>query len=66
MLTPGTASLGLASSIPQGGDGDFELSGKVGGSVDVSSTASIYGEVAGTTTSGDPAVGLKAGIKYGL
>ena len=51
---------------PQGGDGSTELSGKVGGSVAVSSTASVYGEVAGATTSGDPAVGLKAGIKWGF
>ena len=51
---------------PQGGDGSTELSGKMGGSVSVSSTASVYGEVAGATTSGDPAVGLKAGIKWGF
>ena len=51
---------------PQGGDGSTEFSGKVGGSVAVSSAASVYGEVAGATTSGDPAVGLKAGIKWGL
>ena len=51
---------------PQGGDGTTELSGKVGGSVAVSSSASVYGEVAGATTSGDPAVGLKAGLKWGF
>jgi hypothetical protein len=48
-----------------GGDGSTELSGKVGGSVAVSSTASVYGEVSGSTTSGDPAIGLKAGVKWG-
>ena len=51
---------------PQGGDGSTELSGKVGGSVAVGSTASVYGEVAGATTSGDPAIGLKAGVKWGF
>ena len=51
---------------PQGGDGSTELSGKVGGSVAVSSSASVYGEVAGATTSDDPSIGLKAGLKWGF
>ena len=51
---------------PDGGDGSTELSGKVGGSVAVSSTASVYGEVAGATTSDDPSIGLKAGLKWGF
>lgn len=51
---------------PNGGDGTTELSGKVGGSVAVSSSASVYGEVAGASTSGDPSVGLKAGLKWGF
>ena len=44
--------------------GQLELSGKMGGSVAVSPSASVYGEVAGSTTSGDPAWGLKAGLKW--
>jgi hypothetical protein len=50
---------------PQEGDGSTEFSAKVGGSVAVSSTASVYGEVAGATTSDDPSIGLKAGVKWG-
>ncbi len=48
----------------QGETGQLELSGKMGGSVAVSPSASVYGEVAGSTTSGDPAWGLKAGLKW--
>ena len=51
---------------PQGGDGSTEFSAKAGGAVSVSSTASVYGEVSGATTSGDPAIGLKAGVKWGF
>ncbi len=50
---------------PQVGDGELRFSGKLGGAVDVG-PASIYGEVSGTTTSGDPAIGVKAGVKYAL
>ena len=50
---------------PQGGDGTTEFSANAGGAVDVG-PASVYGEVAGATTSGDPAIGLKAGVKWGF
>lgn len=48
----------------QGEEGQLQLSGKLGASVAVSPSASVYGEVAGATTSGDPAWGLKAGLKW--
>ena len=51
---------------PQGQDGSTEYGGKLGGSVAVTSNASVYGEVAGVTTPGDPAVAVKAGLKWGF
>ena len=51
---------------PSGGaKGSTELSGKVGGAVDVG-PASVYGELAGATTPGDNSYGVKAGIKWGF
>ena len=57
---------GGPSVIAPSGDaeGSTELSGKIGGAVEVGS-ASVYGEFAGATTPGDPSYGVKAGIKWG-
>ena len=54
---------GPAVTMPDGEDQEFELAGKVGGSVAVSSKASVYGELSGIT--GDElSVGTKLGMKY--
>ena len=47
-----------------GSDSDMELSGKVGGSVQVAEDVSIYGEVSFITAEDDPAVGTKLGWKW--
>ena len=49
--------------MPDGEDQEFELAGKIGGSIAVSSKASVYGELSGMT--GDElSVGTKLGMKY--
>ena len=54
---------GPAIVMPDGADQEFELAGKFGGSVAVSSNASVYGELSGMT--GDElSVGTKLGMKY--
>ena len=54
---------GPALVLPEGGDTELELSGKVGGSVAASDNVDVYGEVSFLTgeTNG---YGLKAGAKY--
>ena len=54
---------GPAIVMPDGEDQEFELAGKLGGSVAVSSNASVYGELSGIT--GDEiSIGTKVGMKY--
>ncbi len=55
---------GPAFVSPQGEDGEFELSGKVGGNVQVSDAFGIYGELSFITADEDPSVGSKIGVKY--
>ena len=55
---------GPAIVSPDGGDTDMELSGKVGGSVQVAEDVSIYGELSFITAEDDPAVGTKLGWKW--
>ena len=55
---------GPAFVSPQGEDGEFELSGKVGGNVQVSDAFGIYGELSFITAEEDPSVGTKFGVKY--
>ena len=42
----------------------MELSGKVGGSVQVAEDVSIYGELSFITAEDDPSVGTKLGAKW--
>ena len=55
---------GPAIVSPDGGDVDMELSGKVGGSVQVAEDLSIYGELSFITAEDDPSVGTKLGAKW--
>ena len=55
---------GPAVVAPSGVDAEFELSGKVGGSVQASESLSVYGEVSFITTEDDPALGTKIGAKW--
>ena len=55
---------GPAIVSPDGGDTDMEMSGKVGGSVQVAEDVSIYGEVSFITAEDDPSVGTKLGAKW--
>jgi hypothetical protein len=55
---------GPAVVSPDGGDTDMELSGKVGGSVQVAENVSIYGELSFITAEDDPSVGTKLGAKW--
>jgi len=55
---------GPAFVSPQGEDGEFELSGKVGGNVQVAPNVGIYGELSFITAEEDPSVGTKLGVKY--
>jgi len=48
---------------PEGGDSEVELSGKAGGSVAVSDSVSVYGEVS-FITAAENGYGTKAGLKY--
>ena len=54
---------GPAFVSPQGEDGEFELSGKVGGNVQVAPNVGIYGELSFLTAEDDPSVGTKLGVK---
>ena len=49
---------------PQGEDGEFELSGKIGGSVQATEQFGVYGELSFITADEDPSVGTKFGVKY--
>ena len=49
---------------PEGGDTDMEVSGKIGGSVQVAEDVSIYGELSFITADEDPSVGTKLGYKW--
>ncbi|MGB1528079.1 MAG: hypothetical protein ACPG9H_03405 [Candidatus Puniceispirillaceae bacterium] len=49
---------------PDGGDSEFELSGKIGGSVQASENFGVYAELSFITTEDDPAFGTKLGAKY--
>ena len=54
---------GPALVMPNGADNEVEFAGKFGGSVAVSTNASIYGELSGMT--GDElSIGSKVGMKY--
>ena len=55
---------GPAIVSPEGGDTDMEVSGKVGGSVQVAEDVSIYGELSFITADEDPSVGTKLGYKW--
>ncbi len=55
---------GPAFVSPQGEDGEFELSGKVGGNVQVAENVGIYGELSFLTAEEDPSIGTKLGVKY--
>jgi len=54
---------GPAVVMPDGEEQEIEFAGKFGGSVSVSSNASVYGELSGIT--GDEfSIGSKVGLKY--
>ena len=55
---------GPALISPSQGDTEFELSGKVGGSVQAADNFSVYGELSFITAEDDPAIGTKLGAKY--
>ncbi len=55
---------GPAIVSPEGGDTDMEVSGKIGGSVQVAEDVSIYGELSFITADEDPSVGTKLGAKW--
>ena len=55
---------GPAFVSPQGEDGEFELSGKVGGNVQVAESVGLYGELSFFTAEDDPSVGTKLGVKW--
>lgn len=57
---------GPSYTAVQGEDGEAQLSGKLGGSAALGTDLSIYGEVSAASTSDDPSVGLKAGLKWGF
>ena len=55
---------GPAYVSPQNEDGEFELSGKLGGSVQATEQFGLYGELSFITAEEDPSVGSKIGVKY--
>ena len=55
---------GPALVAPEGGDAEFELSGKIGASVQASEKFSVYGEVSFISAEEDPVIGTKLGAKY--
>ena len=55
---------GPALLAPDGGDGDVELSGKIGGSYPVNDALSVYGEFSFLTGDDDNSYGTKVGAKY--
>ena len=48
---------------PDGDDGEFELSGKIGGSVQATEQFGAYGEIS-FMTGDDVSYGTKVGVKY--
>ena len=55
---------GPAVVLPDGGDVDVELSGKVGGSVSLAEDVSAYAEVSFMTADSDNNYGTKIGLVY--
>ena len=55
---------GPAYVQPDGDDGEFELSGKIGGSVQATEQFGAYGEVSFMTGNDDVSYGTKVGVKY--
>ena len=55
---------GPALLAPDDGDGDVELSGKIGGSYPVSEALAVYGEFSFLTGDDDNSYGTKVGAKY--
>jgi len=55
---------GPALLAPDDGDGDVELSGKIGGSYPVTEALSVYGELSFITGEDDNGYGTKVGAKY--
>ena len=55
---------GPAYVSPQNEDGEFELSGKLGGSVQATEQFGLYGELSFITAEIDPSVGTKFGVKW--
>ena len=49
---------------PEAVDAEFELSGKVGGSLQAAENLSVYVEASFLTTDDDPSFGTKLGAKY--
>ena len=49
---------------PDGGESEVELSGKIGGSVNLSEKLAGYGEVSFITGDTDNGYGTKVGVKY--
>ena len=64
----GYAQLGPNFVLPDGGDSEVELSGKVGINIAATDNLGIYGEVWGSTTNGfevdNLLTNVKAGVKY--
>ena len=64
----GYAQLGPNFVLPDGGDSEVELSGKVGINIAATDNFGIYGEVWGSTTGGfevdELLTNVKAGVKY--
>ena len=55
---------GPALIAPDGSDTEFELSGKIGGSVQASENFGVYAELSFITAEDDPSFGHKLGAKY--
>ena len=55
---------GPAYVQPDGESGEFELSGKIGGSVQATEQFGAYGEVSFMTGDDDASYGTKVGVKY--
>ena len=55
---------GPALVSPAEGDGEVELSGKIGGSVQATDVFSVYGELSFITAEDDPSIGTKLGVTY--
>ena len=55
---------GPAYVQPDGDAGEFELSGKIGGSVQATEQFGAYGEISFMTGDDDASYGTKVGVKY--